>query len=105
MFDLLTGITSPEPQVAPKTELLVLVSDLLVQAQNFRQRRTLVITGKSDWCRHSASAISELTGLNRVIWVSSKELPEAEVVDASTVKSLLGQECDAVVFDAFSGFP
>jgi tRNA(Met) cytidine acetyltransferase len=26
------------------------------------------------------------------------------VVDASSVKSLLGQECDAVVFDAFSGF-
>jgi tRNA(Met) cytidine acetyltransferase len=109
MFDLLTGITSPEPQVAPKTELLVLVSDLLVQAQNSRQRRTLVITGKSDWCRHSASAISELTELKRVIWVSDAEvpgaeLPEAEVVNASTVKSLLGQECDAVVFDAFSGF-
>ncbi len=109
MFDLLTGITSPEPQVAPKTELLVLVSDLLVQAQNSRQRRTLVITGKSDWCRHSASAISELTDLKRVIWVSDaevpgEELPEAEVVDASTVKSLLGQECNAVVFDAHSGF-
>ena len=104
MFDLLTGITSPESPVAPDVELLALARGLLVQGRKCRQRRTLVIAGESNWCRDLASSVSRLPELKRVIWVSSKKNANMEVLDASTVKKMLGQECDAVVFDAFSGF-
>jgi tRNA(Met) cytidine acetyltransferase len=104
MFDLLTGITSPEPQTSPDVDILGLASGLVEQGQKCRQRRALVIAGEPDWCQRLASAISELSELKRVVWVSSSELNETEVVDASAAKNLLGQECDVVVFDAFSGF-
>ncbi len=109
MFDLLTGITSPEPQATASVDLLALARDLLVQGQKYRQRRILIIAGESDWCRSKAGIVAGLSELKRTVWVSNVEVPgaestKAEVVNASTVKSLLGQECDAVVFDAFSGF-
>ncbi len=104
MFDLLTGITSPEPQATASVDLLALVSGLLVQAQNSRQRRILVFSGQADWCRSMACTVTELPEMKRVLWVSSVKLAETEVVNASAVKSLLGQERDAVVFDAHSGF-
>ena len=104
MFDLLTGITSPEPQASSDVDILGLASGLVAQGQKCRQRCALVIAGDPEWCRQSASAVSGLSELKRVIWVSSSDLTEKEVVDSNAVKGLLGQECDAVVFDAFSGF-
>lgn len=104
MFDLLAGITSLEPQKTPSADLLTLASRLIVDGQNSRQRRTIVLSGDVDWCRHSARIISDMPELQRVVWVTTEKLTDVEVVDASSVKRLLGQECDAVVFDAYSGF-
>jgi len=108
MFDLLTGMTVPEQlqpqQEMPATDLQDLALRLLAQGRQCGQRRTLVIAGKSDWCLQAAHLISELPELKRVIWVSTATLDDVEVVPANKAKSLLGQECHAVVFDAYSGF-
>ena len=104
MFDLLTGITSPELQIAPDMELLGLVNGLLVKGKKSRQRSMLVIAGEADWCRNMAGTVTGLPELKRVVWVSSAELDGVEVVNGNAVKKLLGQEREAVVFDAYSGF-
>ncbi len=93
-----------EQQQTPNVDLLSLAGDLVTQGRKSLQRRTLVIAGESDWCRQQANSVANLPELKRVVWVSSAEVAGVEVVNASTVKGLLGQECDAVVFDAHSGF-
>ncbi|MEE8379428.1 MAG: GNAT family N-acetyltransferase, partial [Gammaproteobacteria bacterium] len=88
----------------PDLGLLDLARGLIVGGQKTRHRRTLVLSGEAAWCRHSGNVISDLPELRRVVWVTTEKLTDVEAVDAGSVKSLLGQECDAVVFDAFSGF-
>ena len=85
-----------------------LVRILRAQAQACFQRRLLVLAGDAIWCRAVAQPLFSFSGNGseheRVVWVSSIDLQDAEVVATTAVKSLLGQECDVVVFDAHTGF-
>ncbi len=69
-----------------------------------RHRGIVVIAGAAEGCRAAALQILAASGLESVSWVSNIEQPGLEVVNAKQAKGLLGQERDAVVFDAHSGF-
>lgn len=81
-----------------------LVDSLLAQARAARQRRCLVLAGEAGWGRRQAGQVLAMSGLVRVSWLSTEAIPQAEVVPASAAKALLGQERDALVFDAHAGF-
>jgi tRNA(Met) cytidine acetyltransferase len=48
--------------------------------------------------------LAELGTKPRLVWVSDVELPDTTVISPRASKTLLGQERDIVVFDAFAGF-
>lgn len=89
-------------------ELSALVAALHSQAQLTQQRRALIFAGEPDWCRQMAvqavASLAELMTGPRVVWVSDIELPGTAVITSRAAKTLLGQERDIVVFDAFAGF-
>lgn len=69
-----------------------------------RQRGVLVISGEADECRVMAMQVLTVAGLASVCWVSNAKRPGGEVLSAKQARGLLGQERDAIVFDAHSGF-
>lgn len=69
-----------------------------------RQRGTVVFAGEAGWCRETAAQAVVDASLTRVTWISTVDQPEAEVLPAKQAKGLLGQERDAIVFDAHAGF-
>ena len=81
-----------------------LIESLLAQGRAARQRRCLVLAGEADWCRQQAVLALAVDGLARVTWLTTAEVRDAEVVAAAAAKALLGQERDALVFDAHAGF-
>lgn len=95
MIDLYTGPDrlNPNGQAAWLTRL-----------RAHRQRGTLVIAGEAQWCREAASWLLAESGLASVTWVSTIDRPGSEVLVAKQAKALLGQERDAIVFDAHAGF-
>jgi len=76
----------------------------LTQLRAARHRGTLVLAGEADWCRGKATQLLANAELARVTWVSTVDLREAEVLSAKQARGLLGQERDAIVFDAHAGF-
>jgi len=99
---------SPETTVDSASGLATLVKALHSQAQATRQRRMLVLAGEVDWCRQmvaqTTALLAELVAKPRLVWVSDVELPGTTVISPRAAKTLLGQERDVVVFDAFAGF-
>lgn len=85
-------------------ELKALVDAVLRQAQQTRQRRAIVIAGDVDWCRHTVKQTMAHSKLSRVSGLSSVEFRGIDVLPMSAAKTLLGQERDAIIFDAHSGF-
>lgn len=85
-----------------------LARQLLEQAAAQYQRRLLVLAGDADWCRQQAQQFLSSSQLPSVVWISTPAIQvagmEIEVVAGNNVKTLLGQERDAVVFDAHAGF-
>lgn len=92
------------PDLPDINSLHPLVKGLLALARVTRQRRVLVLAGDIAWCRHTAQAILAAVPCPRALWVSDIALPSAEVLSGAQVKTLLGQEREAVVFDAHAGF-
>ncbi len=86
------------------SELLALMNKLLTRVQQVRHRHMIVLAGNAVWCRDTGMRFVALSRLPRVTWVSSEQQKNADVVSISTAKKLLGQERDAIVFDAHSGF-
>lgn len=76
----------------------------LTQLRATRLRGTLVFAGEASWCREVAASALADSSLARITWISTIEHSEAEVFSAKQAKGLLGQERDAIVFDAHSGF-
>jgi len=99
-----SGMTSIETTSFHDSELLDLMDKLLSRAQQVRHRHMMVLAGNAAWCRNTGMRLMALPGLPRVTWVSSEQQKCADVVSINTAKKLLGQERDAIVFDAHSGF-
>ncbi len=76
----------------------------LAQLRASRYRGTLLIVGDVDWCRSTARQFLANADLSSVSWVSNIEQPSLPVVTAKQARELLGQERDAIVFDAHAGF-
>lgn len=93
-----------ETPVPTDVALSVLIEEVFRQARFARQRRTLVIAGEADWCHELAAQIVALSTLPRVTWFTNRTLAKNDVQPMSTAKTLLGQERDAIVFDAHAGF-
>ncbi len=99
-----SGMTSIKTTSFHDSELLALMDKLLPRAQQVRHRHMIVLAGNATWCRDTGMRLVVLSKLPRVTWVSSEQQKNADVVSISTAKKLLGQERDAIVFDAHSGF-
>ncbi len=69
-----------------------------------RHRQMIVVAGDATWCREVGTQLVALSRLSRVTWISSESQQDADVVSINAAKKLLGQERDAIVFDAHSGF-
>jgi tRNA(Met) cytidine acetyltransferase len=77
---------------------------LTLAARAARQRRALVLAGAQDWCLAGARAALDGTGVEAVLWVGRNAPEGVRGVAADQATSVLGQEVDALVFDAWSGF-
>ena len=84
--------------------LSALMDKLLVRVQQMQHRHMVVLAGDVGWCRDMGVQLVALSRLSRVTWVSSEQQQGTDVVSIGTAKKLLGQERDAIVFDAHSGF-
>jgi tRNA(Met) cytidine acetyltransferase len=87
----------------PQTDIVAVGDALLRQAAATRQRRLLVVSGEISWCRQQAQRLLAALPLERALWLTDQDRAEAEVVTGKAVRRLLGQERDAVVFDAHAG--
>ncbi|WP_461536859.1 tRNA(Met) cytidine acetyltransferase TmcA [Spongorhabdus nitratireducens] len=86
---------------------LTLLQDHLALVGSLDFRSTLIISGEVAWCRETAETVLAHFGWTDCLRLSDQE--EAGTADIFVVpmkksRSLLGQECDALFFDAHSGF-
>jgi tRNA(Met) cytidine acetyltransferase len=95
MIDVYTGPDRLNPNM---------MAGWLERLRAHRQRGVLVFAGEADWCREAAAWVLAESGLAAVTWVSTMDRPGSEVLPAKQAKGLLGQERDAIVFDAHAGF-
>lgn len=64
----------------------------------------LVISGDESWCKNVANAILSAVDLHDALWVTDARSSSRLSMPAARVKTLLGQDIDAVVFNAWSRF-
>lgn len=68
------------------------------------QRQALVFAGTQQWCLQAAQASLAGAAPERVLWLSAQAPGQAWRLEAAKAHQALGQEIDAVVFNAYSGF-
>jgi tRNA(Met) cytidine acetyltransferase len=93
-----------QTQSSFEAEIAQLARHLVELAASCRQRRALVLAGEAEWGRRMAAVVCEAVAFVRVAWVGAAAPAQAEVIDARQAVALLGQERDAVIFDAHCGF-
>jgi tRNA(Met) cytidine acetyltransferase len=89
---------------AQEIDIVGLARELAAQARICFQRRALVLSGDAAWCRKTAQAVCADIPLMETVWMSSQAPRGVDVVEGRQADALLGQERDAVIFDAHSGF-
>ncbi|RLJ22251.1 hypothetical protein DJ030_01995 [bacterium endosymbiont of Escarpia laminata] len=93
----------PEPALPDPDELNSLVSRFLANRRLSSHRGMLLLSGKPQWSRSVAAELLKRLTFNRSIWIGLDSPPEIDSIPASKATTLLGQEIDALVFDAFCG--
>ncbi|RDH91977.1 MAG: hypothetical protein DIZ77_06670 [endosymbiont of Seepiophila jonesi] len=93
----------PEPALPDPDELNSLVSRFLANRRLSSHRGMLLLSGKPQWSRTVAAELLKRLTFNRSLWIGLDGPPEIDSIPASKATTLLGQEIDALVFDAFSG--
>lgn len=86
------------------SSIQTLVNDLLTQAENDQQRRCLVLAGEADWASNSTQTLLEIFPGKRIRWVSKRTPDNFTHIESDKRQTILGEETDMIVFDAFSGF-
>ncbi|MDN4500778.1 GNAT family N-acetyltransferase [Alteromonadaceae bacterium BrNp21-10] len=72
-------------------------------------RQLLVIAGEQSYCQNQAQSIVEQLSLKRQIWVGNTNAcegvnpPQTSFISAGQYHQFLGNECDAVIYNAFDG--
>ncbi len=82
----------------------LLIQQLVTHAENAGQRRALVVSGSREWAVEKASIAADIFSQKDLLWVADDGHSPCESLTFSSLRGLLGSECDAVVYDAFSGF-
>lgn len=89
-----------------------IISQLLIAAKTHGHRRALVLSGDRQWAIRGMSDGLFHASLERVLWVNELAEPHRpavahpswQYVNSTKARAILGQEFDAVVFDAHAGF-
>lgn len=93
---------------APPTPTTDALSDLaralVARAGGRAHRAGLVLSGSQDWC--SAGARAVIAGLRpaAALWVGAGADDDSQALSARQALGMLGRECDALVYNAWSGF-
>ncbi len=85
-------------------EIQQLARRLRAQARAARQRRLLVLAGDAGWGRGVAEALCRSLPLAPASWIGDAAPASQESLGGRQALALLGQEREALVFDAHSGF-
>ncbi len=67
-------------------------------------RQLFVINGSAEWSRATARKLLDEKDYARVLWVTTRSSGQETAVSAEKLRSRLGSELDALVFDAWTGF-
>ncbi len=87
-----------------ESKLIVLLAQKLQQqAIEQNQRRTLLLSGESGWCRSLAVLLVDTLSPSVCHWIG-EPWAEMNVLSNRQANQLLGGECSLLVYDAFSGF-
>lgn len=81
-----------------------ITASLVAAAKASGHRRALVLCGDREWCLQAAQASLASTSLEPVLWIAAQAPENAWRMEAAKAHRSLGQEVDAIVFDAYSGF-
>ncbi len=81
-----------------------LIHSLVKTAEAGRHRYAVILSGEPRWCLETARASLSCAVFDNVLWISSRAPRGVNAIVSSQAKQILGQELDAVVFDAHSGF-
>jgi tRNA(Met) cytidine acetyltransferase len=67
-------------------------------------RLPLVLAGEHRWCLRAAQEALQGAGIEGALWITRSAPPKVRSMPAAAAHQVLGQEIDAAVFDAHSGF-
>lgn len=81
-----------------------LARQLVSQAEASRQRRCLLLAGEQGWCRQQAVGILRGWQPQPLLWVAHDAPDGSWRVSAGDARQLIGQQLQALVFDAWDGF-
>ncbi|MBE9516573.1 MAG: tRNA(Met) cytidine acetyltransferase [Proteobacteria bacterium] len=78
------------------------MNSTITNLQDQRHRQFIVLAGDQQWAIHAAATLLKCSHSVKHVWVGDG--PESiEHIEAAKAKGLLGQECDCLVFNAYSG--
>lgn len=94
----------PEETVPDTQQVIALAAALRAQAFTSRHRAALVLSGSPSWARQLAAQITASLPVLQGVWISDSAPPEVEAMSFDQATTLLGQEREILVYDAFAGF-
>ncbi len=71
---------------------------------NDRHRCLFLLCGDPEWCRRTACSRLEHHGYRNILWIGTEPPTRGRAIPATKVATRLGNETDALVFDAWCGF-
>lgn len=99
---------SPPSPTANPAAITDLALGLITQAAAQRQRRLLLLCGEQSWGNHTVKQLLQRWRPDSLLWIGEQcpawAPPEIRHLPGSKARQLLGQEFDALVFDAWDGF-
>lgn len=91
--------------IESEEKTLLLYQSLKRQAEQYRQRRLLVLSGDREWgVQRAQSFINSSDNHSQSLWVSNQVVEGQKALSDKECLSLLGTESSYIVFDSYAGF-